>query len=53
MSYSHTLGYFHRSSREHIQLAIDSALKAKETWEAMNWENRAAIFLKGGRPVGG
>jgi len=43
---SHTLGYFHRSSKEHIQLAIDSALKAKAAWEQMNWENRAAIFLK-------
>jgi len=43
---SHTLGYFHRSAKEHVQLAIDSALKAKPSWEAMNWENRAAIFLK-------
>jgi 1-pyrroline-5-carboxylate dehydrogenase len=43
---SHTLGYFHRSSKEHIQLAIDSALRAKDSWEKMNWENRAAIFLK-------
>jgi 1-pyrroline-5-carboxylate dehydrogenase len=43
---SHTLGYFHRSSKEHIQLAIESALRAKDSWELMNWENRAAIFLK-------
>jgi 1-pyrroline-5-carboxylate dehydrogenase len=43
---SHTLGYFHRSSKEHIQLAVDSALKAKDSWEKMNWESRAAIFLK-------
>ncbi len=43
---SHTLGYFHRSGKDHVQLAIDSALKAKASWEAMNWENRAAIFLK-------
>ena len=43
---SHTLGYFHRSAKEHIQLAIESALKAKASWETMNWENRAAIFLK-------
>ena len=43
---SHTLGYFHRSSKEHIQLAIEAALQAKESWEQMNWENRAAIFLK-------
>ena len=49
---SHTLGYFHRSGREHISLAIDSALKAKVSWEAMNWENRACYFSESGRPVG-
>jgi len=43
---SHTLGYFHRSAKEHIQLAISEAMKAKSGWEQMNWENRAAIFLK-------
>jgi len=43
---SHTLGYFHRSSKEDIKHAIVAALNAKESWEAMNWENRAAIFLK-------
>src|SRR5450432_1478620 len=43
---SHALGYFHRSTKEHIQLAIDAALKAKDAWEMMNWENRAGIFLK-------
>ena len=43
---SHTIGYFHRSSKEHIRQAIDAALNAKSSWESMNWENRAAIFLK-------
>src|SRR5450631_2235164 len=43
---SHTLGYFHRSTKEEIRQAINSALKAKPSWEALNWENRAAIFLK-------
>jgi 1-pyrroline-5-carboxylate dehydrogenase len=43
---SHTLGYFHRSTKAQVELAIRSALNAKATWEAMNWENRAAIFLK-------
>ncbi|MDP4130178.1 MAG: aldehyde dehydrogenase family protein, partial [Bacteroidota bacterium] len=43
---SHTLAYFHRSSVEHVQSAIRAALAAKPSWEAMNWENRAAIFLK-------
>jgi 1-pyrroline-5-carboxylate dehydrogenase len=27
-------------------MAIDAALKAKPAWEKMNWESRAAIFLK-------
>ena len=43
---SHTIGYFHRATKEQVQQSIDSALKAKNNWEAMNWENRAAIFLK-------
>ncbi|HEY2350685.1 MAG TPA: L-glutamate gamma-semialdehyde dehydrogenase [Puia sp.] len=43
---SHLLGYFHRSDKKQIQKAISSALSAKSSWETMNWENRAAIFLK-------
>src|SRR5664279_6628462 len=43
---SHTIGYFHRSTKEEVRQAIDSALNAKPSWEAMNWENRAAVFLK-------
>jgi 1-pyrroline-5-carboxylate dehydrogenase len=43
---SHMLGYFHRSAKEDVMQAIDASLKAKDRWEAMNWENRAAIFLK-------
>jgi 1-pyrroline-5-carboxylate dehydrogenase len=50
---SHTLGYFHRSGKEHIQMAIDAALKAKAAWETMNWENRAAIFLKAADLIAG
>lgn len=30
----------------HVQQAIDTALAAKPMWEAMPWEQRAAIFLK-------
>ncbi len=43
---SHTIGYFHRSDKNQIQQAIEAALAAKETWENLNWENRASIFLK-------
>ncbi|HUM67126.1 MAG TPA: aldehyde dehydrogenase family protein, partial [Chitinophagaceae bacterium] len=43
---SHTLGYFHAGEEKHVQLAIDAALSARESWAAMSWESRAGIFLK-------
>ncbi len=43
---SHTLGFFHAGEEKHVHLAIDAALKAKDAWAAMSWENRAHIFLK-------
>jgi len=42
----HVLGYFHFGDKRHVKMAIDAALAAKESWENMAWENRAAIFLK-------
>ncbi|MCS6928139.1 MAG: L-glutamate gamma-semialdehyde dehydrogenase [Saprospiraceae bacterium] len=42
----HTLGYHSVGTAEHVHLAIESALKAKAEWEAMPWQERAAIFLK-------
>jgi 1-pyrroline-5-carboxylate dehydrogenase len=42
----HTLGYFHKSNKEHITQAIDAALAAKPQWETLSWEQRASIFLK-------
>lgn len=43
---AHVLGYYHAGTKAHVQQAIDAALKAKPNWEAMPWEERAAIFLK-------
>lgn len=43
---SHTLGYYHKGGPEHVRMAIDSTMKAKESWEKMPWQERAAIFLK-------
>ncbi len=42
----HVLGYFHAGEAKHVKMAIDAALAAKNDWEAMPWESRAAIFLK-------
>ncbi|MFM7400914.1 MAG: L-glutamate gamma-semialdehyde dehydrogenase, partial [Bacteroidota bacterium] len=43
---AHTLGYHARGTAEHVQAAIDAALRAKPSWEAMPWQERAAIFLR-------
>jgi 1-pyrroline-5-carboxylate dehydrogenase len=43
---AHVLGHYHAGEAKHVQMAIDAALKAKPNWEAMAWEDRAAIFLK-------
>jgi 1-pyrroline-5-carboxylate dehydrogenase len=40
------LGTFNIGDKKHVQQAIDAALKAKESWAAMPWEDRAHIFLK-------
>ncbi len=42
----HTLGEYHLGDESHINAAINNALKAKNQWENMSWENRAAIFMK-------
>jgi 1-pyrroline-5-carboxylate dehydrogenase len=51
--HQHILGYASRGTAEHVKLAIDAALSAKEKWEKMSWENRAAIFLKAADMVAG
>lgn len=43
---SHTLGHYHQGDATHVKRAIDAAMKAKPAWEAMPWQDRAAIFLK-------
>lgn len=42
----HVLGLASKGEKKHVQMAIDAALAAKPTWEAMPWEHRMAIFLK-------
>ena len=44
--HKHILGNFHSGNASHVNDAIQSALTAKESWAAMLWESRAAIFLK-------
>ena len=51
--HQHLLGHYHQGDASHVQLAIDAAMKAKPAWEKMNWESRAAIFLKAAELISG
>jgi len=44
--HGHVLAQYHEAGEAEIKLAIEAALKAKHDWEAMPWEDRAAIFHK-------
>jgi 1-pyrroline-5-carboxylate dehydrogenase len=44
--HKHLLGQFHVGDAGHVKKAIAAALKAKDKWANMSWENRANIFLK-------
>lgn len=44
---------YHPATSAQLATAIDSALAAKPAWEAMPWNDRAAIFLKAADLVAG
>ena len=44
--HGHVLAKYHKAKKVHVQRAIDAAVKAQPAWAAMDWEQRAAIFLK-------
>lgn len=51
--HQHVLGHYHEGNQGHVQAAIDAALTAKENWEQLPWEQRAAIFLKAADLIAG
>ncbi len=44
---NHILGHHAIGNADHVKEAIKAALAAKPAWEAMPWQERAAIFIKG------
>ncbi|KAF8506212.1 delta-1-pyrroline-5-carboxylate dehydrogenase [Gautieria morchelliformis] len=47
------LAVYHEADEATVKAAIDGALAAKEAWETMPWNDRAAIFLKAADLVSG
>ncbi len=44
--HAHVLCTYHQANKDVINKAIEVSLAAKERWEALPWEQRAAVFLK-------
>jgi 1-pyrroline-5-carboxylate dehydrogenase len=44
--HQHLLGHYHQGGEKEVKMAIDAALKARETWASLPWEERASVFLK-------
>ncbi|MFD2516526.1 L-glutamate gamma-semialdehyde dehydrogenase [Salinimicrobium flavum] len=51
--HKHHLGDYHKASKEHVEKAIDAALNAREKWANLEWEQRAAVFLKAAELIAG
>ena len=45
-NHDHKLGTVHLCGEEEVEMAIESALKARKKWTDMPWQDRAAIYLK-------
>ncbi|NPA42560.1 MAG: L-glutamate gamma-semialdehyde dehydrogenase [Chlorobi bacterium] len=49
----HVVGVYHRASQDHVRQAIDAALKARQQWADLPWEQRISIFLKAADLISG
>lgn len=45
-NHKHILGIYHKARKEDVELAIKSAMEAKEEWMALPWMERASIMMK-------
>lgn len=45
-NHKHELAVLHKAGEKEVQLAIKTALEAREKWANTPWEERAAVFLK-------
>ena len=40
------IGRYHKAGAKEVNMAINAALKARDAWAALPWNERAAVFLK-------
>ena len=51
--HKHVLATCHQAGEKEIRMAIEASLAAKKEWNALRWEERAAIFLKAAELLSG
>jgi 1-pyrroline-5-carboxylate dehydrogenase len=51
--HQHLLGRYSIGDASHVTAAINAAMKAKDAWANMEWEQRASIFLKAAELLAG
>ena len=51
--HQHQVGTYHLAKKKHVELAISEALEARKKWSKLEWEQRAAIFLKAADLIAG
>lgn len=51
--HKHSVGKYHIADKSHIDIAISSALAAREAWSSVSWMERASIFLKAAELLAG
>jgi 1-pyrroline-5-carboxylate dehydrogenase len=51
--HKHKVAHYHSADKTHIELAVKTALEAREKWANTSWEHRAAIFLKAAELLAG
>lgn len=47
------IGHAHFGTADHVREAIDAALEARTGWAALDWEQRASIFLRAAEMLAG
>jgi 1-pyrroline-5-carboxylate dehydrogenase len=51
--HGHLLGRYHNAGKNEVDAAIESALSARKEWAAMDWVDRAGVFLKAAELLSG
>jgi 1-pyrroline-5-carboxylate dehydrogenase len=47
-NHQHVLATYHQCTDNEVRMAIDAAMKAKEAWSNLRWEERASIIARAG-----